>query len=347
MRRAGAVLGAALLAALATAGGASAEQTTYDTASQAASWLNLPDSARSSSMGGASVALSGDVNTVTVNPAGLSGLMDQQLSLMDNVYVQGLSFEHVAYGVGLDESDGVALSLDYMDYGSVPENALSNGVLVQAGSLRPYGLGTDLGYGRAFGPLSVGATLKLVTENLGVGGANSTLGGDLGLLWNAQHGLSAGFAVENLGGTLDGANLATQVRCGLAYTVPLQGGLQKLCVAGDAEFPTADSNAEMLCLGAEFSGESLWAVRAGYKYIGEGGVGGLSVGGGLRVGILSLDYVHERGRPRRRQPRLPLRAFLRPGPGAQGRAGRPKRVGQGPGARKRRSQRGPRPGPEP
>lgn len=262
--------------------------------SQAATWLELPDSARTAAMGGASVALADDVNTVSVNPAGLGGLMGQQVSLMHNAYIQDTSLEHIAYGLGLGSSDGLALSLDYMNYGSIPTSTVSNGELVATGSsINPYGDGFDLGYGHSFGHFLVGATFELVTENLAGGATNAAAAGDFGVLWrqNPSYGLSVGGAAQNLGSQLDGADLPANYQAGLAYRIPLLVGQQCLTFAGDASVPSAETSAETLSAGAEYTGNGLWAVRAGYKFVGDYGVGGLTVGGGLSYQKIALDYA--------------------------------------------------------
>jgi outer membrane protein OmpA-like peptidoglycan-associated protein len=273
-----------------------AADNTYDVGSQAATWLNLPDSPRTAAMGSASVALGGDVNTLSVNPAGLSDLGGQQLSLMEDADVQNTDFEHIAYGLGLGANEGAAVSVDYMDYGSVAEYEQANGLLVPNGTVDPYGLSVDLGYGCSFGPLSVGATMALVSENLGIG-ENSTVGGDLGLQWRQQDpsGWAAGLAVRNFGGQLEGSNLPTIYQAGLAYYQSLLGGDRGLNLNADAAVPTAEVNAESLSLGAEYTGNSLWAVRAGYRFIGNNGVGGLTVGGGLKYRSISVDYAFVSG----------------------------------------------------
>src|SRR3984957_15446641 len=130
---------------LAVSGVAFGAQDTYDVGSQTATWLNLPDSPRTAAMGDASVALGGDVNTLSVNPAGLSDLGGQQLSLMEDADVQNTDFEHIAYGLELGANEGAAVSVDYMDYGSVAEYEQANGLLVPNGTGQPYGLGVDLG----------------------------------------------------------------------------------------------------------------------------------------------------------------------------------------------------------
>src|SRR5665213_712726 len=261
---------------------------------QSATWLDLPNSARTAAMGGASRALADDVNTLAVNPAGLGGLTGQQVSLMHNAYVQDTSLEHIAYGLGLGSSDGFAVALDYMNYGSIATNTLSGGELVATGSsINPYGDAFEAGYGHSFGNFLVGATLELVAENLVGGATNSAVAGNLGVLWrqSVNDGLSAGAAVQNLGSQLDGTNLPTNYQAGLAYRLSLLDGRQGLAFAGDASVPAADAASDSFSLGAEYTGNSLWALRAGYKFVGNNGLGGLSVGGGLSYSIATIDYA--------------------------------------------------------
>jgi hypothetical protein len=285
-----------MVSGLAVSGVAFGAQDTYDVGSQTATWLNLPDSPRTAAMGDASVALGGDVNTLSVNPAGLSDLGGQQLSLMEDSDVQNMSFEHIAYGLDLGPADGVAVSVDYMNYGSIAEYEQQNGLLVPNGTVQPYGLGVDLGYGHAIGDFSVGGTVQLVTENLGVG-ENSTVGGDLGLQWRHQapSGWAAGLAVRNFGAQLDDSDLPTVYQAGVAYYQSLLAGEQGLNFTADAAVPTAEVNAESLSFGAEYTGYSLWAIRAGYRFIGNNGVGGLSVGGGLKYRGIAIDYAFVNG----------------------------------------------------
>lgn len=283
-----AFLGAALLMTVGARAG------NYSVGSQAAPWLNLDESARTAAMGGASVALAEGVNTLSVNPAGLGNLVRQQVSLTQNFYVQDTDLERVAYGLGLPGAGGLAAALNYMDYGSIAAyEVTTNNQLVSNGSLNPYGLSAEVGYGYTYGQFSGGLGLKLVTENLGVGGNNSAGGADLGLLWRqgAEQGFSAGFAVQNLGSQLDGADLPTNIQAGLGYRIPLAGLRQGLCFAADASVPTADAASEALSLGAEYSGDSLWALRAGYKYVGNNGISGLSAGAGLKYKIIDIDYA--------------------------------------------------------
>jgi len=282
-----------IILCLAAAAACRADQSTYSSAGQAAPWLAMPTSAQVAAMGGASVAFAGSVNALSVNPAGLGRLGTQQLTLMHDAYIEDTSFEHVAYGYPLSKADGLGASLDYANFGAVPLYAESAAGLSADGTAWPYGLSADLGYGHSIGRVSLGVNVKFIQESLGQGSVNSTEAADLGVLWR-QHkfvGLSAGAVVQNLGGQLDGANLPTTYLGGVGYRMEVTK-IQRLALAVDAAVPAAEGSAETLSLGAEYGEDSLWALRAGYRYVGNGGLGGLTAGAGLGYGMLQLDYAY-------------------------------------------------------
>jgi hypothetical protein len=271
------------------AGGAAFAQDTYAVGNQAAPWLTLPTSAKAAAMGGASMALDGDVSTLTINPAGLADLDGQQVSLMHDVYVQDTSLEHAAYGLGLGAAGGAAVAVDYMNYGSIQGYAADG---TQTGTLTPWGMAVAAGYGLGLGPFSAGATLKVVSEALN-GDSNSALGCDLGVEWKQgrNSGFSAGAALRNWGTALDQSNLPTTVQVGAGYRVPAWAEQESLSLALDYSAPTADIDAQALSVGAEYSGNDLWALRAGYQFEGNDGQSGLSLGAGLKYRIATLDYA--------------------------------------------------------
>jgi hypothetical protein len=281
-------LNLAFALALGTTGAVHA-QDTYNIGNQAAPWLTLPTSARVAAMGGAAVALGGDIDTLTVNPASLAELGGQQVSLMHDVYVQDTSLEHAAYGLGLGEAGGAAVAVDYMNYGNI-QGYNADGT--PANNLNPWGMAVSAGYGYDFGPVEAGATLKVVSEAL-TSDSNSAFGCDLGVKWSQakDSGLSAGAALRNWGSQLDQSNLPTTVQAGLGYRLPLLEGTEALALALDYSAPTADVDGQSLALGGEFSGNKLWAVRAGYQFVGNDGVSGLSLGAGLKYQIFALDYA--------------------------------------------------------
>lgn len=279
-----------LIVALTLAGPLAAAQENYGAGSQAAPWLKLPNNARSSALGEAGVALADDVNAASQNPVGLSQLKGQQLSFMHQAYVVDSAVEHAAYGLQAMDGLGLALSLDYLNFGTINKYSVNaSNQLVAAGSFDPSAMHLDLGAGYALGAFSLGVNAKYVSQSFdGTGG--SAVGADLGALWEqAETGLSLGASLQNFGSQLDGADLPLGARAGAAYRIGLDGGVA--AVAADANVPVVDTAATVLSAGVEFTAAKLYAVRAGYKAAGNGGAGGFSVGAGLRYSVAQLDYA--------------------------------------------------------
>ena len=267
---------------------------TFAAGSAAAPWLKLPNSARSAAMGEAVVAVADDVNSLSVNPAGLSGLNGMQASLLHHAYVVDSSIEHAAFGMSMGGQAGAAIGIDFLNFGSVDKYKVdSAGALVADGTINPTSMAINAAYGKAFGLIGVGLNVKMVSQSLDGSSSSSAFGGDLGVLWYQQEkeGLSAGLAIQNFGSQLEGASLPLNYKVGGAYKLGLADSSNALLFAIDANVPSADAGASTMSLGAEFAGGQLWALRGGYKVAGNGGSGGLSVGAGLSYSIASLDYA--------------------------------------------------------
>src|SRR4051812_49354060 len=78
-------------------------QTDFGSGTTAAPWVKLPNNARTAAMGEVQAGLPSDVNSLTQNPAWLSGLGGQQFSFMHNSWIQSTAIEHAAYGLKVRE----------------------------------------------------------------------------------------------------------------------------------------------------------------------------------------------------------------------------------------------------
>ena len=267
-------------------------QQNFAAGSTAAPWLKLPTSARLAAMGEAGSALSGDVDLQNQNPAAIAGLKGQNLSLMHNAYVQDSALEHAAYGMGIMESAGFSASVDYLSFGAVEKYKVISNALVADGSFSPTGLTGSLAYGQSFGSLAAGVNAKYISQNL-AGDAASAFGADFGLQYgkkeNGYH-YGLGLALLNLGTTLDGANLPQTYKAAVTTGLDMASG-SALNIAMDFNALSAEGGFGSASLGVEFTGASLYALRAGYKFIGNGSVGGASVGAGLNYKGFNVDYA--------------------------------------------------------
>lgn len=284
---------AIFLALIAAAGPLMAE--TFAAGSAAAPWLKLPNSARSAAMGEAVVAVADDVNSLSVNPAGLSSLNGMQASLLHHAYVVDSSIEHAAFGMSLDAGSAMALGIDYLNFGSVDKYTVDavTGALKANGTMNPTAMAVNAAYGRSLAGIGLGLNVKMVSQSLDGSSSSSAFGADLGALWHrsGKGGFSAGLALQNLGSQLEGASLPMNVKAGGSYTLGVSEGSNAMLFAVDANIPSADTGASSVSLGAEFAGGSLWALRGGYKVAGNGGAGGFCAGAGLSYSIATIDYA--------------------------------------------------------
>ena len=85
-------------------------------------FLNLPASARSTSMGGAVVSLpDGDLNLVADNPALLDSNMDNHLSLSYVNYLADINLGYVSYARKFGKVGVFSQGIQYIDYGKFTE----------------------------------------------------------------------------------------------------------------------------------------------------------------------------------------------------------------------------------
>jgi hypothetical protein len=225
----------------------------------------------------------------------LAGLKALQADLAHNFWVLDLSEEHLAAGLPLGAGLGGAISLDYLDLGSVDSYVLgANGSPVANGTLHPYAFDGSLGLGKDLGQgLALGASLKLLGEHLD---SSSALAGalDLGAQWRTPlQGLDIGLAFKNLGSELEGSPLPAQVDGGAAYSVPLSGRSASLLLAVDLNSSLVNSQGPSLSLGEEFSPTRLLALRAGYQFGNTQIPSGFTLGLGLRQSWFRIDYSYD------------------------------------------------------
>lgn len=280
-----AVVGAVILAAPAFG------QTNFAAGGTAAPWVKMASSARIAGLADAGSALGGEIDSQNLNPASLAGLKGQQFTLMHNIYVLDSSVEHVGYGLGLFENAGLAVSADYVSFGSVDKYKVVNSALVADGSLNPTAWTATLGYGQSIGALSLGVNAKMLNQDLGAS-ASSAFAGDLGARWNfgsAEGGEEVAVAYQNVGTQLSGANLPQGLKLGAGLHGKV--GIGTLRLLGDTNALAAEGAFGSGSLGAELVGNEIYALRVGYKLLSNGGAGGPTFGAGLRFSSFNVDYA--------------------------------------------------------
>lgn len=283
MRRAG-----CLLALLALGSALPASQTVYPAASQGGSWLNLPFSSRAASLAG----LGGDgqgVDALSYNPAGLASTQDYELSLYQDYWLQDADSQRLGLALPLGPG-GLGLAFDNVNFGGVDLYSVNSlGQLNQQGTTYPEAWSIQAGYGLQAGPLSLGAALKGLSQNLG-GQMENGYGLDLGsALRLGAFGLD--LSVLQAAGELGGGALPLNADLEGTYEAWRAGNSRVDLMAGAAWLPGDASTSA--ALGAEVQLSELLALRAGYRTSDAQSAGGWAAGLGVRpLAWLGVDYAY-------------------------------------------------------
>jgi hypothetical protein len=322
----------ALLAALlAAAAPARAIQT--DVGASAAEFLQIGAGARSLGMGDAYTAVADGPDAVYWNPAGLSRMTHTEATYSRTELPAGLSHDFFAIGMPSEFLQGtVAFALTRLSQGSL---ALVNASNQSQGSFSPHSEVYALAYGRSFGAndiastsrdyfrenwnipradrpyenetepwtgeIAAGASMKLISENLGTRSA-SAFAIDAGGLFRPTdlHELILGGAVRNLGTKLrfisESEPLPAELAGSVAYE--LRDEDWRVLPAFELDVPYAGN--VYAKLGAEatkrISAGVSAAMRLGYTSVSVADLGflsGLTAGVGLNVGKFSFDAAFQ------------------------------------------------------
>lgn len=259
-----------------------------DEGSTGMAFLRLGVGSRSLAMGETGGALAGDPSLLHYNPATIASVSPAAITFMHRSWIQGTSVEHLA---GASRFGSLSLgfsvysvSVDDIEVRDVP------GPPVATFAARNAAFGITAAYPWSE-RLSVGVTVKYLYEKILVEDAGG-IGFDLGAAYRASAGLRLGASILNLGSM---SELATQasalprmLRAGAMVERELEG--TPLSVAGAVDFlaPLGDGSSH-LHVGGEATAYGAVSVRAGYQTGYE--ARGLTVGTGVRHGIVGVDYA--------------------------------------------------------
>ena len=271
-------------------------------ADETAAFLNIGVGARAVGMGNAFTAVSGDVNSLFWNPAGLADLKQSQLGAMDAPLAAGTNFNSLGYATPTKYGTFGASAL-YLSQGALDGRNTS---AQPTGGFDASDFAGSLAYASKIGKsLSLGANLKYIHSAIA-----SDAGEDFALDAGALYELgklgpgtpSLGLMVQNLGpkmslGGGQASYLPTTLAAGISY---LWGGF-----LADIDYKSMPyAPASEVDAGLEFRPINLIALRAGYDRStfseplllnGSGGIdvaalNGFSFGTGLRLDGFDFDY---------------------------------------------------------
>ncbi len=260
-----------------------------------ASWLKISPGVRESAMGGSGSAFAG-ADSLDLNPAGLAQLDGPQVSLSQSFWVQDLSLSHLAWAQPLGDGSVLALGGDAMGFGTVNRYVVTGGLPFSDGTYSPMGLNLAAGYARCLSPnLEAGVAARFLYDTIQTSSGQAAAF-DAGLLYRLPGtGLSLQGSVNDLGGSLDGADLPMRLRLGADYRLDRgkQTGEGSLDLSLEESLPLVGGSSS-LGMGGEYWLIRNLAIRAGYRFADTGsldGLSGLALGVGVKYMDWKLDYA--------------------------------------------------------
>ncbi len=271
-------------------------------ADETAAFLKIGVGARAVGMGGAFTAVSGDVNSLFWNPAGLADLKQSQLGAMSSVLAADTNLNTLGYAQPTKYGTFGASAL-YLDQGPLDGR---NASAQPTGNFNASDFAGSVAYANKFGKhLRLGTNLKYIHSSIAAD-AGEDFALDAGALYDfGKLGPGTpvlGAMVQNLGPKMSmgggaASYLPTTLATGLSYR--WRGLLADIDYKSMPYAPASEVDA-----GLEFRPIELIALRAGYDRStfseplllnGSGGIdvaalNGFSFGTGLRLDGFDFDY---------------------------------------------------------
>jgi hypothetical protein len=261
--------------------------------------LDLPASARAAALAGAYAAVGGDDAALFYNPAQLATVTrGAGLSIERYLASSTLAALSAATRVGRGTA---AVGVQSLRYGSVAE-VLATGpadepAYVTGREISASDVAISAGYAVAAGRVRVGAAAKYAQQSI-AGTSGGAVAVDAGVAVPVGRGSRWPRAAQNLGGDLRIAGVSSplprRLRIGASLPLAVRGAVDVLVVADVANVERAGTTAGA---GAEVTWRAPGPVsldaRVGYRQQPSGAAApALTLGGGVGVGRLALDYAY-------------------------------------------------------
>jgi hypothetical protein len=245
-----------------------------------AQFLGVGVGARAAGMGGAYVSISDDGTALHWNPAGLTRVGGNRLTLSHVSWLSDATYQYASYAApfGRDAAYGVALEKGSLSWDNTGEGSFEAGDF--AGMV---------GYGRRLSDdLGVGGGLKFVSSSLGDDGAAS-YALDMGVVYRLGDAASVGAAVRNIG---PGLTFDSETDP-LPSTIAVGGSYVWRGVLFSADVEKVNDLGATPRLGAEYSPVPYLALRGGWIGGDESALSGVTGGLGFNwKERWALDYAY-------------------------------------------------------
>lgn len=262
-----------------------------DAGGTTASFLKLGSGARSTSLGGAFTAVSGDINAISYNPAGLANIKRREVGFTRAEVVEGVSYNFLGYS--RPAAKGVmGLGVNYLSQSSIEGRGANRET---TGKFMASDTAINLAYARTLtARAGLGFNFKYITSRIAGESAN---GWAVDVGWQYKmpiKDLSMGFAAQNLGPKLkfmdEGSALPLTARAGAGYML-----LDNVLLSFDISRQINEKK-NVFSIGSEYAVFNSLFIRAGYlgSAIPGGNLadtGGFKTGFGLKLKGFNLDYA--------------------------------------------------------
>lgn len=257
-----------------------------------ASFLKLGSGARATGLGGAYTAVSGDINAISYNPAGLANLKRSEAGFTRAELVEGVSYNFLGYSRPAAKGN-IGLGVNYLGQTAIEGRGANREA---TGSFQASDTAINLAYARPVTSRSgVGLNFKYITSRI----AGETANGwavDAGWQYRTPvKGLGLGFAVQNLGPKMkfldEGSALPLTASAGAGYML-----LDNVLLSLDLSRQVNEKRT-VFSVGSEYAVFNSLFMRAGYlasaatSVTGIADAGGFKAGFGLKLNGFNLDYA--------------------------------------------------------
>ncbi len=282
-----------------------------------AQFLEIGISARGVAMGDAFTSMVDDASAVYYNPAGLALVEGREAMFTHISYIADINYEFFALALPLNKIGGtLGAAVYYMDIGEMYVTDFNYPLPPSSQeTFNPKEYAVTLSYARNLTDrLSIGLTGKFIGENIGDGFYNNDTkqeekfvatgwAADVGTIYNTGfRGFKIGMIISNFGPDLNfnaGASqsypLPANFKFGGSINV-IQNHSHRAVLAAELAHP--NDNVEKYNLGMEYWYNEKFALRFGNQFKNDTYLGGISLGGGVRLPFnnlkseLRVDYAY-------------------------------------------------------
>jgi Uncharacterised protein family (UPF0164) len=265
----------------------------------AANFLKVSMNARAIAMGGAFSALSDDSGAIFSNPAGLAGFSGSELGFGFTTYLQGSKMGNISYATDIS-GNRFGFGMTALSITGIERRLNDTGGVV--GSLGDFGA-NDMAVSFAYASkdsfssilenMDSGFTLKFIRSTIDDSSAFA-IAIDAGILYHASEKTNVSLVLQNLGSKMkfeeESDPLPLDLKVGMLHKYS-----NRLNITAELNQYFIDEKFYP-SLGTEYWFRDSFALRSGYKFgydtANLGSEVGLSLGFGIKVSDLGIDYAY-------------------------------------------------------